>query len=285
MVSARTLRRRPLWVAIVAGVLGLIVCLVPIPTFALDWQHPKYRLVERRNAAGDVDRQEGIEPVKISGGERLYLIGAFLHVPALQTRQEGNTYRLGFYLQKAEPRVSIKVRDYEVFRERNFIYWMLPVRTRYPDGFGEFPWETTLTQELGIGLQDLQAVAWLRGRGRRPTVAPLLLHIGEFPAQMQTQGCRFVFIPSTAMTVDYRVYPKGRRTQVMKKGLSVPWKRLATVEWDGKDDQKQPAPAGTYILEVEATYTPAPGKAKKKIPFDVAFYYTPVIDTRPHRQR
>jgi hypothetical protein len=37
---------------------------------------------------------------------------------------------------------------------------------------------------------------------------------------------------------------------------------------------------GVYILDVTATYAPMPGSPRKKLPFDVAFYYTPMIETR-----
>ena len=50
--------------------------------WAVDLSHPKYRLQNRKNAAGQEDRREGIEPVKIAG-EHLKLIGAFFNVPAL----------------------------------------------------------------------------------------------------------------------------------------------------------------------------------------------------------
>jgi hypothetical protein len=249
--------------------------------WALDLSHPKYRLQTRRNAAGQTDRREGIEPVKIAG-EHLELIGAFLNVPTLQPGVASTTYHLGFYLKEAESRIDIKVRDYDVFRGMHFIYWMLPLRTQYARGFGsKFMWEASLSQGLGIGLQDLGAVAWIRGYSR-PMVAPLLLHTDTFPALMQVEGSRFVFMPNTAMTVDYHIYPKGQQERLVKQGRAVVWSanRQHAVVWNGKDPQGRSVPEGVYILDVSATYTPAPGRPERKLPFDVAFYYTPMIATR-----
>ena len=120
-------------------------------SWALDLSHPKYRLQKRKNAAGQEDRREGIEPVKIAG-EHLELLGAFFNVPALQVDAASATYRLGFYLKEADSQVDIEVRDYETFRGMNFIYWMLPLHTQYARGFHTFAWDAALAQELGIGL-------------------------------------------------------------------------------------------------------------------------------------
>ena len=88
--------------------------------WALNLSHPKYRLQMRRNAAGQDDRKEGIEPVKISG-EHLELTGAFLNVSALSSGASDAAYHLGFYLKEEESRVDIRVRDYDIFRDRQFI--------------------------------------------------------------------------------------------------------------------------------------------------------------------
>jgi hypothetical protein len=162
-----------------------------------------------------------------------------------------------------------------------FIYWMLPLRTQYARGFGTFTWDASLAQELDIGLQDLGAVVWIRGYSR-PMVAPLLLHTGTFPAQMRVEGSRFVFMPNTAMTVDYHIYPKEQQERLVKQGRAVEWSanRQHAVVWDGKDPQGRSMPEGVYILDVSAIYTPAPGMPERRLPFDVAFYYTPMITTR-----
>ena len=140
--------------------------------WAVDLSHPRYRLQKRPNAAGQEDRWEGIEPVKIAG-EHLKLIGAFFNMPALQADKTSVTYRLGFYLKEAESQVDIEVRDYETFRGMNFIYSMLPLRTQYARGFHNFAWDAALARELDIGLEDLGAMARLRGRSM---VALLLMH-------------------------------------------------------------------------------------------------------------
>jgi hypothetical protein len=49
------------------------------PAWAIDLSHPKYHLQMRTNAAGQEDRKEGIESVKVAG-EHLELIGTFFKV-------------------------------------------------------------------------------------------------------------------------------------------------------------------------------------------------------------
>ena len=246
--------------------------------WAVDLSHPKYRLQKRKNAAGQEDRREGIEPVKIAG-EHLALIGAFFNVPALQVDAASATYRLGFYLKEAESQVDIEVRDYETFRRMNFIYSMLPLRTQYARGFHNFAWDAALAQELGVGLEDLGAVARLRGR---PMVAPLLMHTNAFPVRIPVQGCRFIFMPNTTMTVDYRIYPREQETRLVKQGRALEWKRhrSESVVWDGKDLQGRPMPEGVYVLKGTATFIPVPGSPEQKLTFYEEFYYTPVLDSR-----
>lgn len=250
----------------------------PSTAWAIDLSHPKYRLQTRKNAAGQEDRREGIEPVKIAG-EHLELLGAFFNVPALQVDAASTTYRLGFYLTEAESQVDIEVRDYETFRGMHFIYRMLPLRTQYARGFHNFAWDAALAQELGVGLEDLGAVARLRGR---PLVAPLVLQTNPFPARIPVQGCRFIFMPNTTMTVDYRIHPREQETRLVKQGRALQWSRHRprSVVWDGQDLQGRPMPEGVYVLRIMATFIPVPGSPEQKLPFDIAFYYMPVIDAR-----
>jgi hypothetical protein len=221
---------------------------------------------------------EGIEPVKIAG-EHLKLIGAFFNVPALQADRTSATYRLGFYLKEAESQVNIEVRDYETFRSMNFIYSMLPLRTQYARGFHNFAWDAALARELDIGLEDLGAVVRLRGGSM---VAPLVLHTNAFPAQIPVQGCRFIFIPNTTMTVEYRIYPREQDTHLVKQGSALKWTRhrSASVVWDGKDLQGHPMPEGVYVLKGSATFIPVSGRPEKPLTFYEAFYYMPVLDSR-----
>jgi hypothetical protein len=250
----------------------------PSSVWAVNPSHPKYRLQTRKNAAGQEDRREGIEPVKIAG-EHLELIGAFFNVPALQVDAASATYRLGFYLKEAESQVDIKVRDYETFRGMNFIYWMLPLHSQYARGFHNFAWDATLARELGIGLEDLGAVARLRSR---PMVAPLVLHTNTFPAQITVQGCRFIFMPNTTMTVEYRIHPKKQEIRLVKQGRALEWKRhrAELVVWDGKDLQGRPMPEGVYVLKGTATFIPVPGSPEQRLTLYEEFYYTPVLDSR-----
>ena len=113
-------------------------------------------------------------------------------------------------------------------------------------------------------------------------VAPLLLHTSPFPARIPVQGCRFIFMPNTTMTVDYRLYPREQETRLVKQGRALQWSRHRpkSVVWDGQDLQGRPMPEGVYVLKVIATFIPVPGSPEQKLPFDVAFYYMPVIDAR-----
>ena len=161
----------------------------------------------------------------------------------------------------------------------NFIYSMLPLRTQYARGFHNFAWDAALARELDIGLEDLGAMARLRGRSM---VAPLVLHTNTFPAQIPVQRCRFIFIPNTTMTVEYRIHPREQETRLVKQGRALEWKRyrLESVVWDGKDLQGRPMPEGVYVLKGTATFIPVPGSPEQKLTFYEEFYYAPVLDSR-----
>lgn len=249
------------------------------PTFALELQHPKFQLQERKNSGGQVDRSEGIKSVEIAG-EKLALVSVFLNAPDLQREKPGDTYRLGFFLRDAENRVNLQVRDYNSFNGK-YHYWMLPTRKKYDHGFREFAWDAALPQELGIRLEDLGAVALLGGYGH-PVIAPLLLHGVPFPSQMQVKGCRFIFIPNETMTMEYRLSPKSEESRVFLESTAEKWSKdqKRTISWGGQDHTGEPAPEGSYILKLTAKISSS-GRPVERIPYDYEFYYKPEIAHQP----
>ena len=172
-----------------------LVILIDLPTLAQDLQHPKYRLQERPNP----DRWEGLEPLKISG-EKIDLVAVLL-TPAPEASGKGpdGSYHLGWYLPQAEPQVYIEVRDYRRF-PNNYHYWMRPKRQQYASGFQHMAWDTTILKELRISLQEIGAVARVRGYSY-PVVAPLLLSATPLPMSIRL-GVPFYFSPQ-------RVYDRG----------------------------------------------------------------------------
>jgi hypothetical protein len=249
------------------------------PTFALELQHPKYQLQERKNSGGQVDRNEGIKPVEIAG-EKLALVSVFLNAPDLNRERLGDTYRLGFFLREAENHVNLQVRDYNSFNWK-YHYWMLPTRKKYDRGFKEFAWDAALPQELGIRLEDLGAVALLGGYGH-PVITPLLLYGAPLPSQMQVKGCRFIFIPNETMTVEYRLSPKSEESGVILESTGEKWSKdqRRTISWEGQDHTGKPAPEGSYILRLTAKIS-SPGRPAERIPYDYEFYYKPEIALSP----
>ena len=265
--------------ALVAGLLLVFILTFDSPmvcsAFAQDWQHPRYRLQERRNPAGQVDRREGIQPLEIAG-ETLTLVAAHLSTSDLSGASQGDIYRLGFYLREAEPSVNIKARDYKKF-PYGYHYWMLPTRTQFTRGFQEFTWDASLIRDLGMQLEDFGAIAWLGGYGY-PVVAPVLLHTAPFPSRIQVQGCRFIFVPNETMTVVYSLAPRGHHTPVLLQQDAEKWHKDSRqpVTWNGRDRQGHLVSEGLYVLKLTATVTP-PGRPPEKIPYDVEFYYKPEI--------
>jgi hypothetical protein len=271
------LKANPFPYSTIAGLLlFLLLPLFPsenFSTFAQAPQHPKYRLQERKNPQGQVDRLEGIKPVEIAG-ERLDLVAVLLNTPYVPGEQPGQIYRLGLFLPETESRVSIEVRDYNVFHGQ-YHYWMLPTRKQYNRGFQEFAWDATLARELNIRLEDLGAVAWVGGYGYH-VVAPMLLHTAPFPPQMPVQGCRFLFIPSETMTVAYRLYSKNEQSRIFLESTAEKWHKdeKQTISWKGQNLQGDPAPEGQYVLELTAEIA-SPGRSGIRIPYDYVFYYKP----------
>ena len=242
--------------------------------FALDVGHPKYRLQDRSNDQGEVDRKEGMQPLEIAG-ERLDLVSAFLLAPGLAGGSPGKQFRLGFFLPQAESRVKLQVRDYNAFKQ--YYYWMLPARTAYDSGFQQFAWNKALAEAVGLGLEQLGAVAWVRGHGY-PVVMPLLLQASDFPAQIRVRGCKFVFVPNVTMEVAYRLFPKVQESLVLLERASETWNKglKGEIVWDGQTPQRVAAPKGWYVLEIK-TRIQYPGRPAVRIPFDYEFYYQPMI--------
>jgi hypothetical protein len=241
---------------------------------AQDLQQVKYRLQERKNP----DRWEGIEALKIAG-ERVSLVAAFLNTEGLPVAGTAETYRLGFLLPQAEPRMSIEVRSYQAVQSK-YYYVMRPIRQQYGSGFQDFTWDATLARELGLDLHALGAVAQVGGHGH-PVLAPVLLHTVPFPPQIRLQGCRFIFIPNETMTVQYRLYRQGESGRVLLENPAEPWYKdtKRTVTWSGQERQGKPAPAGMYVLELTVQVAPV-GQPEQKFPQTWAFYYTPLIGTQ-----
>ena len=263
----------------VAGLMGLLMlsfdAFVVCFADAQDLHHHRYQFQRRTNAAGQVDREEGIKPLEIAG-ETLTLVAAHLTTSDVLSTTQGDRYRLGFYLREDEPRVTIKARDYHKF-PNGYHYWMLPTQTQYARGFQGFTWDAALTRDLGIQLDDFGAVASIGGYGYH-FVAPVLLHTAPLSPRIRVQGCRFIFVPNETMTIAYSLAPKGQSRQALLQRSAEKWYKDARqpVTWDGKDRQGRPASEGLYVLNLTATVTPA-GRPPEKIPYDVEFYYKPEI--------
>jgi hypothetical protein len=252
-----------------------LVSLAGLPTLAQDLQYPKYRLQERSSP----DRWEGLESLKISG-EKIDLVAVLL-TPATEAAGKGpdGSYHLGWYLPQAEPQMHIEVRDYRRFPNQ-YHYWMLPKPQQYTDGFQRLAWDATILKELRISLQDIGAVARVGGAYYSyPVVVPLLLSATPLSPPIRLQGCRFVFLPSETMTVDYRLYPKGNEGRVLFQGSTQQWDKehKQTIAWRGQDLQGKPVSAGWYGLTVTATIA-GPGKPQEPpLSLEWIFYYTPEI--------
>lgn len=242
--------------------------------FARDVGHPRYRLQDRFNEKGEIDRKEGMQPLEITG-ERLTLVSAFLRVPGLKGDSTGQHYRLGFFLPQAESRVKLQVRDYDAFK--HYYYWMLPARAAYETGFQHFAWSKKIAEAVGLKLEQLGAVAWVRGHGY-PVVMPLLLQASDFPAQLRIQGCKFVFVPNETMVVTYQLFPKGQRSRILRERVDENWAKglRGEIIWDGRDSQRVAVSKGWYVLKLTARIQ-YPGRPVVKIPYDYVFYYQPVI--------
>lgn len=261
------------------GLTVLFLCLVFLIVYgvnAQDLHHPRNQFQKRLNAAGQVDREEGLKPLEIAG-ETLTLVAVHLTPADLSGSAQGDFYRLGFYLRQDEARVTIKVRDYNKF-PNGYHYWMQPLKTQYARGFQEFTWDTTVLRGLSMQLKDFGAVVSIGGYGYR-FVAPVLLHTAPFPSRIRVQGCRFLFVPNETMDVTYSLTPKGQSVPVLRQSSQEKWSKdgRESVTWNGKNHQGHPAPEGLYVLNLRATVTHPSGRAPETISYEAEFYYTPEI--------
>lgn len=267
----------PWWDRSLRGVAVVLLCTwaTVVPIVAQNLHDPRYRWQERSQPA----RWEGLKPMEIAG-ERIDLLAVLLMAATPEAPQAGGTsYTLGFYLPQAEPQVRIAVRDYQRF-PRKYHYWMLPKQQQYDRGFQKFAWEATLLRELNISLQDIGAVARIASSEHSaPVVAPLLLSSTPLATPIRLQGCRFEFLPSATMRVEYVLYPKGDEGRAFVKGPTREWDKdhRQTIAWSGQDSQGKPVAAGWYGLRLTATMGRSGTAGEPPLILDWLFYYTPEI--------
>ncbi|MGE3538440.1 MAG: hypothetical protein AB7N91_13540 [Candidatus Tectimicrobiota bacterium] len=260
-----------------AGVMGvtLVYLLLVVSGWvagAQDFGHPKYGWQERKNP----DRWEGVKPLDISG-EKIDLVAVLLTPATSATGLKlDGAYHLGLYLPQAEPHIDISVRDYRKFHN-NYRYHMRLQRRKYASDFQQLSWDATILRELPIAFADLGAVAAVHGQSY-PVVAPLLLSTTPLVLPLRLQGCRFVFLPSDTMRVQYSLYAREDTPRPFLKG-DVQWEKeqRQSITWDGRDHQGRPAPAGWYGVTVHGIIE-RPGQPPDSLPaLDWFFYYTSEI--------
>lgn len=245
------------WRAAFAGIWILLWCLL-VPAghaagqSAFNPKDPQFALQPRRNSEGQVDRLEGLEPLQVVG-ERIALVSALLLADTVPAVPSPVTHRLTFSLDKAEE-VRLKVRAYSVLQDY-YLYWMLPDKRRYGRGRNEFVWNAQLTRDVGLKTDDLGAIAHLTGYSH-PVVVPVLFHaMPTLPPNIRAAACQFVFVPTETLTVEYRIYPRGKRSLSYLTARAVGWPKdlQASIRWDTTDGHGQLASDGAYVLSLTAT--------------------------------
>lgn len=212
-------------------------------------------------------RKEGIVKKKqLVAGEKLVLISAAIDNFESRPKKDAAVYNLGFYL-KESARVKIEVREFENY------YKMQPLRIVYPPGPNSFSWPSTIPRYYEIALEDLFALAKIRGSGSN-LILPIVLYY-EKP-QNPDMSYRFCFIPyKTINLLEYKIYNLLSKQLIFTKTLKdLPREKIICVRWNGKDKNNNPVVSGLLNLNIKATFKAPPGSViHKTVTLNYQFYH------------
>ncbi|HZF08750.1 MAG TPA: hypothetical protein VFE33_08180 [Thermoanaerobaculia bacterium] len=186
------------------------------------------------------DRFEGIGVRQVSGGS-FDLLGVEVRPPSLPA-PAGDQVHLYFWLPGTEtPAIEVW--------EPGSNYWMVPDKKSYGAGLQDYAWpRREVLGPSGVELVGLHA----KVRNHDETV--------YFPALVSTApkapaGGVYSFVFKSGAGVDVKCQisrsAEGRIVPVRQFRFNEDSGGTLRIEWDGKDDQGQPVPAGIYVLRIK----------------------------------
>lgn len=229
------------------------------------YAQPKYPYKKYEN------RKEGIiaNRRQLVAGERLVLISAAIeNLELSENVEKSEAYNLGFYL-KEPARVKIVVREFD----KN--YKMEPLKKDYSSGPASFPWPSTIPQHYNIALQDLHPFGEIRD-SQEKFIIPIVLFYNE-PRNLGV-NYRFGFIPyKTVSILKYNIYRFANKELIYSGELTnIPSETTTFLQWNGQDLQNNDAASGLFVLNVQATFRPAPGSVNfRTVTLNFNFYHFP----------
>ncbi|HTQ81476.1 MAG TPA: hypothetical protein VMM92_15865 [Thermoanaerobaculia bacterium] len=186
------------------------------------------------------DRHEGIGVRQVAGGS-FDLVGVEVRSP-VPPPAGGDRVHLYFWLPGSEtPEIEV--------RELAANYWMVPDRRGYGAGLQEYSWPRgEVLAPAGLDLQSLHPKVC----NRDGTVCfPSLVSAS---AQAPAGGIySFVFRSGAGVDVKCviaRSTPEGSEP-VRQFRFNEDAGGALRIEWDGRDDQGRPVPAGLYVLKIK----------------------------------
>lgn len=186
------------------------------------------------------DRWEGVGVRQVSGAS--FDLLAVEIQPSGKAAAAGDQVRLWFWLPgKEAPTI-------EVWEPRSN-YWMVPDSRAFGGGLQSYAWPRgEVLAPLGLDLASLRP----KIRSRDETVYyPALLSTSPKPEP--GAGYAFVFRSGAGIDAFCTISRDegGKLTQVRKFRYGEDLGGDLRIAWDGKDDQGQPVPDGTYVLRLK----------------------------------
>lgn len=185
------------------------------------------------------DRHEGVDQVQVSAASLNPLSIQYRQGDPLKTASD--RLYVYFWLPTAQtPAIEVQ--------EPAKNYMMHPVRKPYPAGLQSFSWPRgEVVQPLGLDPARLHARVSSRDRS---LYFPAFLSSGPAPAAGGTYA--FIFQSGAAFDARCTISRDDGGQLVLVRKWSCPQELGGRVvlEWNGRDDQGQPAAPGRYVLRV-----------------------------------
>ena len=212
------------------------------------------------------DRKEGLIKKKtLVAGEKLVLISTSIENQEIIPKNV-TSYNLGFYL-KDSANIKIEVREFDYY------YKMEPLQNKYSPGIQTFSWPSEIPDYYKINLIDLFPLAKISG-SRIFKIVPIVLYY-EQPRSADLIY-RFGFIPNhTIKQLEYNIYRPNQDEPIFTGILKELIKdKIFHIRWNGKDNQNNPIPTESLILNVKATFKSSPGsEIRREVTLNYHFYH------------
>lgn len=189
------------------------------------------------------ERYEGIRRYEDVSGGRFKLKSALAEYKE-ERQADSGYFKIGFYVDE-----SIESKDIDILLEdrKGKLYYMIPVRKQWSNGFQEFRWDNDFADSHEVKLYDLYAKAEVKEPGLVSRIVPIVLYYSAKPDRVEKY--KFIFVCNRQVTVQYTIYDEQGNEKDSGLRRRKPKDTEIVITWNCED-----APSGRYQLLVEYTF-------------------------------